>query len=207
MPLLKGRSHKIFLCFRIFSWIIFPKPLKITLGPFRIFPKIHGDICKSRCTNSINDTGGKTFCHPYRWCCWYRWPILGAISDCWHLKVNLKEKLDLCVNSTTQRCKKIIKDCFHLPPVSKTQLVHLELRISQRIFEEKFEMAFMVYSGTWGKLIHEKNLKLEISWHCPFNGKLCKFRLWKVWCDLGTIVSGGKRHFDWRMRTFEDSHM
>ncbi len=28
----------------------------------------------------------------------------------------------------------------------------------------------MVYSG-WGKLIHEKNQKSKISWHCPFIGK------------------------------------
>ncbi len=26
----------------------------------------------------------------------------------------------------------------------------------------------MVYSGAWGKLIHEKNQKSKISWHCPF---------------------------------------
>jgi hypothetical protein len=26
----------------------------------------------------------------------------------------------------------------------------------------------MVYSGAWGKLINEKNLKSKISWHCPF---------------------------------------
>ncbi len=32
----------------------------------------------------------------------------------------------------------------------------------------------MVYSGAWGKLIHEKNQKQKISWHCPF--KLFKLR-------------------------------
>ncbi len=26
----------------------------------------------------------------------------------------------------------------------------------------------MVFSGAWGKLIHEKNQKSKISWHCPF---------------------------------------
>ncbi len=36
-----------------------------------------------------------------------------------------------------------------------TTVVHLELRICSRIFE-KFETALMVYSGAWGKLIHEK---------------------------------------------------
>ncbi len=27
----------------------------------------------------------------------------------------------------------------------------------------------MLLSGAWGKVIHEKNLKQKISWHCPFN--------------------------------------
>ena len=37
-----------------------------------------------------------------------------------------------------------------------------------REFSKKFETALMVYSGAWGKLIHEKNQKSKISWHCPF---------------------------------------
>jgi hypothetical protein len=54
---LKGQRQEIF-CFRFFSFIIFPgKPLKITLGSFRIFSKIHGDLRRSRCTTGINDTG------------------------------------------------------------------------------------------------------------------------------------------------------
>jgi hypothetical protein len=28
----------------------------------------------------------------------------------------------------------------------------------------------MGYSGAWGKLLHEKNLKLKNLWHCPFKG-------------------------------------
>ncbi len=35
-----------------------PKPLKITLGSFKSFWKIHGDIRKSRCTTGVNDIGG-----------------------------------------------------------------------------------------------------------------------------------------------------
>ncbi len=30
----------------------------------------------------------------------------------------------------------------------------------------------MLLSGAWGKVIHEKNLKQKISWHCPFKGRL-----------------------------------
>jgi hypothetical protein len=29
-------------------------------------------------------------------------------------------------------------------------------------------MALLLFSGTWGKMIHVKNLKQKISCHCPF---------------------------------------
>jgi hypothetical protein len=58
----------------------------------------------------------------------------------------------------------LIEDIFHMLPVSTTLVVHLELEE----FSKKFEMALMGYSGALGKLIHEKNLKSKISWHCPF---------------------------------------
>jgi hypothetical protein len=67
---------------------------------------------------------------------------MATISGCRHLKVNLKAKIFIYVNSTTQRCpNKTIKifqfeDFFHLPPVSTTPVVHLEPRISPRIFEK-----------------------------------------------------------------------
>jgi hypothetical protein len=34
----------------------------------------------------------------------YQWQIMGTISDCLHLKVNLKKKIYPYVNSTTKRC-------------------------------------------------------------------------------------------------------
>jgi hypothetical protein len=49
---LKGQCHEI--CFRFFSWIIFPKPLKITFP----FPKF-AEIFKSQGHHGINDTGSK----------------------------------------------------------------------------------------------------------------------------------------------------
>ncbi len=61
----------------------------------------------------------RQICHR---CHWHRWQIMGTISGCWHLKVNLKAKIYLYVSSTTQRWpNKIIKiflieDFFHLPP-------------------------------------------------------------------------------------------
>jgi hypothetical protein len=37
------------------------------------------------------------------------------------------------------------------------------LAVNLREFLKKFETALMVYSGAWGKLIHEKNQKQKIS--------------------------------------------
>ncbi len=31
-------------------------------------------------------------------------------------------------------------------------------------------MTLMLFSGAWAKMIHEKNMKQKISWHCPFKG-------------------------------------
>jgi hypothetical protein len=51
----------------------------------------------------------------------------------------LEEKIYPYDNSTTQRCPKeimqifLIEDFFHLPLLSTTPVVHLELRISPRI--------------------------------------------------------------------------
>jgi hypothetical protein len=44
----------------------------------------------------------------------------------------------------------------------------------------------MVYSGAWGKLIHEKNQKSKISWHCPFKENK---RIWRM-CQQYFAVYG-----------------
>jgi hypothetical protein len=47
----------------------------------------------------------------------------------------------------------------NLPPV-----VHLDLRISPRIFEKiRNDPTVMLLSGAWGKVIREKHLKQKIS--------------------------------------------
>jgi hypothetical protein len=67
---------------------------------------------------------------------------MATISGCRHLQVNLKPKIDICVYSTTQRCPNkiiiifLLEDFFHLPPVSRTPVENLELRISPGIFEK-----------------------------------------------------------------------
>jgi hypothetical protein len=90
---------------------------------------------------------------------------MGLISGCRYLKVNLKAKMYICVNSTIQRCPNkiitifLIEDFSHLPPVSTTPVVNLEPGISRRIFET----VLMGYSGAGGKLIDERNQKRKIS--------------------------------------------
>ncbi len=55
---LKGTVSRDFRLL-FFSWISSPKPLSIPLGLFQIFSKIRGDICSSRWTTGVVDTGGK----------------------------------------------------------------------------------------------------------------------------------------------------
>jgi hypothetical protein len=43
----------------VFLLFIFHQASAIALGSFQIFSQIRRDICKSRCTTSTNDTGGK----------------------------------------------------------------------------------------------------------------------------------------------------
>jgi hypothetical protein len=40
--------------------------------------------------------------------------------------------------------------------------------------------SLQIYSGAWGKLIHEKNQKSKISWHCPFKLSLAWTKLYIV---------------------------
>ena len=100
----------------------------------------------------------RQICHR---CQRHRWQTMGLISGCRYLKVNLMAKVYIYVNSTIQRCpSKIykifqIKDFFHLPPVSTTPVVNLQLRISPRIFEKIRNGPNGILWG-WGKLIDEK---------------------------------------------------
>jgi hypothetical protein len=54
----------------------------------------------------------------------------------------------------------LIEDFFHLPPVSKTPVVHLELRISPRIFEKIRNGPNGILRGL-RKLIHEKKPEVK----------------------------------------------
>jgi hypothetical protein len=51
----------------------------------------------------------------------------------------------------------------NLPPVSLIPVVHLDLRISPRIFKKMSYDPIVFFSGAGGKMVHEKNLKQKIS--------------------------------------------
>jgi hypothetical protein len=54
--------------------------------------------------------------------------------------------------------------------------------LSPRIcgFKKTVWPSLQIYLGAWGKLIHGKNLKSKISWHCPFKLSFACTKLFKV---------------------------
>ncbi len=128
----------------------------------------------SKFATGINDTGGK-FCHQFPLCCWHRWQIMGAISGCRHLKENLKAKIYIQymfpllpkgdqIKGFKFFWLKIFPIC-HRCRWHRWQTLSCEYL---RQFSKKFETVLLEYSGAGGKLIHEKNQKQKILWHCPF---------------------------------------
>ncbi len=139
----------------------------------------------SRFATSINDTGGN-FCHQFRLCCWHRWQIMGTISGCRHLKVNLKAKFYIYVNSSTQRCpNKIIKnflieDFFYLSQRHRLCTLNYEYL---REFCEKIWNGLNGILRALGETDSWKKQKLKISWHCPFKVRIV-FVFMHIFIDL-----------------------
>jgi hypothetical protein len=52
----------------------------------------------------------------------------------------------------------MIEDFFHLPPMSTTMVVHLDMRNGPIV-----TLRGLGETDSW------KNLKSKIAWHCPFN--------------------------------------
>jgi len=96
-----------------------------------------------------------------------------GIWGCRYSNVNLKAKIYFYVSSTTQRWPNKIIKIFLIEDFSichrcrwhRWQTLSCEYL---REFSKKFETVLMEYSWDGGKLIHEKNQKQKISWHCPF---------------------------------------
>ncbi len=149
-----------------------PKPLSIPSGPFRFFSKIRGDIRSSRCTTDVVDTSGK----------WKKYSIKNQQFDnCYHCLppvslipvaisggkfaagiVDTGGKFATSINNTRENGVKLCHRCCWYRWCTLT-CEYL------REFSKKFETVLMDYSGAGGKLIHQKNQKQKISWHCLFN--------------------------------------
>ncbi len=123
-------------------------------------------------------------CLWHRWqicrrCRWYRWQIATDVVD-------IGGKFDAGITDT----------CGKFAPVSTT-LEKLVANFAAGVidtggapwlanisanFRKKFETVLMGYSGAGGKLIHEKNQKQKVSWHCPFNTKQDRATLCRIHC-------------------------
>jgi len=71
------------------------------------------------------------------------------------------------------------KSLHYMPAVSTTAWCTLSCE-----YIREFETDLIGYSGSWGILIHENNLKSKISWPCPFKRFFCFSRtliLYKIY--------------------------
>jgi hypothetical protein len=115
-----------------------PKPLSIPLWPFQIFLKIRGDIRSSRCTTGDNNTGGK----------WKKSSIIKVLIILfvylWEVELTYRYNFAFKFTLRSQQpdivpiiCHRVsLTRVANLPPVSLIPVVHLDLRISLRIFEK-----------------------------------------------------------------------
>jgi hypothetical protein len=129
---LKGQCHEKFLASGYFNESSSLKPLKITIGSFKYFflNSRRYSQAKVHLVHRYQQHWCQ-ICHQCHWCYWYRWQIIGTISDCWHLKMNLKEKIVLYVNSTTQRFPKKIRETFQIEDFFYLPSASLKSKISR----------------------------------------------------------------------------
>ncbi len=103
---LKGQWQRI-LGFRFFSWITFPQApennIRVISNTSQGAPQVSTTPAANFATSSacVVDTGGK-----------FVTGVMGPISGCRHLKVNLKEIIKIYVNFTAQRCPNKISKIF-----------------------------------------------------------------------------------------------
>ncbi len=191
---LKGQCHEIF-CFRFFSWISFPPAPEYSIKTVSNFfenarrylqlkvchrCRQHGwqmeKIFNQKNFNNFvwSPLGSRgniyiNFClqvyfqgSPAWYCSHYLPPVSTTQGK-------LVAKFATGVVDTGGKFAIGVVDTGgNLPPVSLTPLVHLDLRISPRIFEKIRNDPNVIIRGL-GKVIREKTWSKKISWHCPFN--------------------------------------
>ncbi len=165
----KGTVSRDFLLL-VFSWISFPQALEYTIRVVSTF--FENSLRYSQLkVDPRYQRHRRQICHR---CQRHRWRTMRLISGWGYLKVNLKAKIYIYVNSTIQRCSNKIIKIFWLKiffichRCQRHRLSTLSCEYL-RDFWKIFEMVLMGYSGAGGKLIHKKTKSKKISWHCPFN--------------------------------------
>ncbi len=159
---------------QVFSWIIFrqtPENNILVISNFfknlRRYSqvKIHHRYQRHLATD-INDTGGK-FCHLYLLV------LLIPVANCHRYQLH---RLQICHRYQHQQISGTISDCWHLKDFSICHrcqghwwCTFWAVNISVNFWKKRNGPNGILYSGTWGKLIHEKKLKSKIWCHCPFN--------------------------------------
>ncbi len=160
-----------------FLWISFPQAPEYTIR-VRIFSKIRWDIRSSRWPVSLIPVAIEKIFNQKSFN-YFLTPLCSRINIWINFFLHVHFKL-----STVWHC------CHYLPPVSLTPVANLPpvSLIPAAIFHrccwyrwctftckylceflKKIVMNQMLFSGAWGKMIHEKNLKQKISSHCSFN--------------------------------------
>ncbi len=145
---LNGQCHEIF-CFRFFSWITFPQApynnIRIISNFFENLQRYSQVKVHHRCPTGVIDTWKWTWRQKFI----YMFPLLPKGNQIKLLKFFWLKIFSICHRCRWHRWQTL--SCEYLSEFSK-----------------KFETVLIEYSGAGGKLIHEKNQKQKISWHCPF---------------------------------------
>ena len=188
---LKGQCHEIF-CFWFFSWISFPQAPEYTIRAVSNF--FRGDICSSRLTTGINDTGGKfatgindtggkfaTGVNDTGGKQWEQYQAADTLKWTWRQKFVYMLSL-LSKGVPTKLLKFFWLKIFFICQRHRWSTLSCEYL---RKFSKKFEMVLIGHSGVGGKLIHKINQRQKISWHCPFN-KQKKNASLKVYFDTAS---------------------
>ena len=169
---LKGQCHEIFdFCF--FSWISFPQAPEYT---------------NRAVSNFFENSRRYSQLKVHHRCRWHRWQmakIFKLKNFNYFVWTPLGSRVNIYINFCLQVQFKMTAAwyCTHylppvslipvanLPLVSLLPVVHLDSRISPRIFEKiRNGLNGIIWGGGGGgKLIQEKNQKQKILWHCPFN--------------------------------------
>ncbi len=86
-PLFIWRDSVTRFLLRFFSLITFPQASENNIRVISSFENSHVKV------HHRYQWHRRQICHQFRLCCWHRWQIMGTISGCRHLKVNLKAKI------------------------------------------------------------------------------------------------------------------